>query len=143
MITAAPPRTGCGMMEITAPIFGKSPASTRMIAPMEIAKRLTIFVMPTRPTFWLKEVLGSTPNTVASAEPTPSQITAPASSLSVASRFRPPLTTPAVSPTVSTAVTMNMMHMGTIAATLNCSFTGRSCGTANHAASFTSAHLVM
>lgn len=71
-----------------------------MPAPMAIAKRLTTFVMLTRPTFWLKEVLGSTPK--------PSQTTEPESSLSVGSRFNPPCATPEVSPMVSTAVTMNI-----------------------------------
>ena len=108
-----------------------------------MAKRLTTLVMPTRPTFWLKEVFGSTPKNAASEEPKPSQITAPESSLSVASRSRPPCTTPAVSPTVSTAVTTNMMSMGTMAPMLNWNLTGIHCGMANHAASFTCAQSVM
>ena len=51
---------------------------------------MTIFVMPIRPTFWLKEVFGSTPNREAKEEPRPSQMTEPESSLSVASLPRPP-----------------------------------------------------
>ena len=126
-----------------APTFGNRPLMTRISAPMRMAKRLTTLVMPTSPTFWLKEVLGRTPNTAAMEEPTPSHTTAPDNSLSVASRFRPPFTTPAVSPTVSTAVTTNMISIGKIAPTLNCSGTGRILGMANHAASLTWDHLVM
>ena len=146
MNTAAPPKTGWGMMLMMAPILGNRPASTRMAAPMAMAKRLTTLVMPTRPTFWLKEVLGSTPNRAATAEPKPSQTTAPDSSLSVGARSRPPSTTPEVSPMVSTAVTMNMMHMGMMASSLKrmlvkISLGGR--GRANHLAAPTCSHLVM
>ena len=42
---------------------------------------------------------------------------------------------PAVSPTVSTAVTMNMMPMGTIAASSKVGFTGSRAGMENQAAS--------
>ena len=68
-----------------------------------------------RPTFWLKEVLGNTPNSAAKVEPRPSQMTPPDSSLSEGSRFMPPSITPEISPTVSTAVTINMTSTGRIA----------------------------
>ena len=70
--------------------FGQNPQSIRKIAPMEIANRFTTFVMDTRPTFCEKEVFGSTPNSAAKEEPSPSQITPPDSSESVASRSIPP-----------------------------------------------------
>ena len=85
IMTAAPPRTLCGMMEIRAASFGNRPQKIRKIAPKPRAVRLTIFVMVTRPTFWLKEVFGRTPNRAAREEPKPSQATPPESSLSVAS----------------------------------------------------------
>ena len=88
--------------------------------------------MATRPTFWLKEVFGSTPNSAAKEEPRPSHITPPESSLSVASLPRPPSVIPEISPTVSTAVTINMIRIGTMARASNTHFTGISAGTANH-----------
>ena len=47
----------------------------------------------------------------------------------------PPSMQPEVSPTVSTAVTMNMMQTGMIAAMLKVGFTGSSAGMENQAAS--------
>ena len=61
----------------------------------------------------------------------------PESSLSLGSRFIPPSQTPEISPTVSTAVTMNMTMIGRIAFASNTHFTGISAGALNHAASFT------
>ena len=90
--------------------------------------------MATRPTFWLKEVLGRTPNSAAKAEPTPSQITPPDSSTSLGSRPIPPSITPEISPTVSTAVTMNMTSTGRIARRSNSMGTGISLGRANQLA---------
>ena len=104
------------------------------MAPVARAKRLTTLVMATRPTFWLKEVLGSTPKRAAKEEPSPSQMTPPESSLSVASLPRPPSITPEMSPTVSTAVTTNMMSTGTMARRSNTGFTGSSLGISNQAA---------
>ena len=127
-MTAAPPRTLWGMMDTTAASLGSRPHSTRKIAPQARAVRLTILVMVTRPTFWLKEVLGSTPNRAAKEEPRPSHITPPASSWSVASRPMPPSVTPEISPTVSTAVTMNMIITGMMARRSNTGLTGISCG---------------
>ena len=101
------------------------------------AKRLTTLVMLTRPTFWLKEVLGSTPNSAAKLEPIPSQMTPPDSSVSVASRSMPPMITPEISPTVSTAVTINIIMTGAIARISNTGLTGISWGNANHLASAT------
>ena len=106
----------------------------RNTAPVEMANRLTTLVMATRPTFWLKEVLGSTPKRAAKEEPRPSQITPPESSLSVASRPRPPSITPEMSPTVSTAVTMNMISTGKIARKSKVGFTGSSLGISNQEA---------
>ena len=132
IITAAPPRTLCGMIEISAASFGNSPHAIRKIPPVAIQKRFTTLFMATRPTFWLKEVFGSTPNSAAKEEPRPSHITPPESSLSVASLPRPPSVIPEISPTVSTAVTINMIRIGTMARASNTHFTGISAGTANH-----------
>ncbi len=107
------------------------------MAPVASAKRLTTLVIATRPTFWLKEVLGSTPNSAAKLEPRPSQVTPPDSSLSVASRPRPPSITPEISPTVSTAVTKNIISTGTMARMSNTGFTGISLGISNQGASAT------
>ena len=137
IMTAAPPRTDCGMMETTAPSFGHKPHKIKNTAPHARALRLTIFVMVTRPTFWLNEVFGSTPNRAAAVDPMPSQITPPESSLSVASRFMPPCVTPEMSPTVSTAVTTNITSTGAMARMSNTGATGSGLGTANHAAAAT------
>ena len=115
IITAAPPSTDWGITDMMAPIFGQKPQRIRKIAPMEIAKRLTTFVMDTRPTFCEKEVFGSTPNSAANEEPSPSQITPPDNSVSVASRAIPPSMQAEISPTVSIAVTINIMPMGIMA----------------------------
>ena len=64
--------------------LGTRPQRIRKMPPVASAKRLTTLVMLTRPTFWLKEVLGSTPNSAAKLEPIPSQMTPPDSSVSVA-----------------------------------------------------------
>ena len=101
---------------------------------MDSAPRLTTLVMVTRPTFWLNEVFGRTPNSAANEEPRPSQLTPPDSSLSVASRPMPPSITPEISPTVSTAVTMNMTSTGRIARRSKTGFTGMSLGTENQSA---------
>ena len=78
--------------------------------------------------------LGRTPNKAAKEDPIPSQITPPESSLSVASRPRPPSITPEISPTVSTAVTTNMIITGMIARRSNTGFTGMILGISNQAA---------
>ena len=93
--------------------------------------------MATRPTFWLKEVFGRTPSSAAKEDPRPSHITPPESSLSVASRPRPPSVIPEISPTVSTAVTTNMIQIGTIAFASNTHLTGMIFGIANQDASAT------
>ena len=98
-----------------APIFGQKPQITRNIAPIEIANLLTTFVIETRPTFCENEVFGSTPKSAANDEPRPSQITPPESSESVASLSIPPSTQAEISPTVSIAVTINMIPIGMIA----------------------------
>ena len=134
IMTAAPPRTAWGMMETSAPSLGMRPQRIRKMAPVASAPRLTTLVMATRPTFWLKEVLGRTPKTAAKEEPRPSQMTPPDSSLSVASRPMPPSITPEMSPTVSTAVTMNMISTGRMARISKTILTGTSLGMANQLA---------
>ena len=129
------------MMEIRAPSLGIRPHRIRNTAPEARAMRLTTLVMATRPTFWLKEVLGSTPNSAAKVEPRPSQMTPPDSSLSVGSRFMPPSITPEMSPTVSTAVTMNMISTGRMARISNTILTGTSLGMANQEACATLSQL--
>ena len=124
-------------MEITAASFGHKPHRIKKRAPHAKALRLTILVMATKPTFWLKDVLGKTPNKAANVEPIPSQTTPPESSLSVASRSMPPWVTPEMSPTVSTAVTMNITSTGAIARISNTGATGIKAGTANQDASAT------
>ena len=118
-------------MEISAASLGNRPHAIRKIPPVAIEKRFTTLFIATRPTFWLKEVFGSTPNAAASEDPRPSHITPPESSLSVASLPRPPSVIPEISPTVSTAVTINIMQIGTIALASNTHLTGIIFGTAN------------
>ena len=125
------------MIDTSAASLGQRPHNIRNIAPVASANLLTTLVMATSPTFWLNDVFGRTPNTAARDEPRPSHITPPESSLSVASLPRPPSITPDISPTVSTAVTINIMSTGRIARMSNTGFTGMSCGIANQEASFT------
>ena len=125
------------MMETSAASFGQRPHKIRKIAPVASAKRFTTFVIATSPTFWLKEVFGNTPNNAAKEEPRPSHITPPASSRSVASLPSPPSITPEISPTVSTAVTINIIRTGKIARRSNTGFTGISFGISNQEASAT------
>ena len=132
IITAAPPSTHCGIMDTSAASFGSKPQRIRNTAPHPNAKRFTIFVMVTSPTFWLKDVFGSTPKSAAKEDPIPSHITPPDSSESVASRPIPPSIQPEISPTVSTAVTINIIRTGRIARRSKTGFTGIICGTANH-----------
>ena len=131
IITAAPPSTLCGIIEISAASFGNRPHAIRKIPPVAIEKRFTTLFMATRPTFWLKEVFGRTPSSAAKEDPRPSHITPPESSLSVASLPSPPSVIPEISPTVSTAVTINIMHIGTMAFASNTHLTGIISGTAN------------
>ncbi len=90
IITAAPPNTLLGIIETIAASLGKNPQTKRKIPPNKITNLLTIPVKPTRPTFCENEVLGRTPKNDAIVDPTPSHITLPESSLSVASLFSPP-----------------------------------------------------
>ena len=137
IITAAPPSTDCGMIDINAPSLGIRPHNIRNTAPDASAILLTTLVIATRPTFWLNDVLGSTPKSAASDEPKPSHITPPESSLSVASLPTPPTITPDISPTVSTAVTTNITSTGSIALKSNTGLTGINLGIAIHLASAT------
>jgi len=89
IIIAAPPKTLGGIIETNAPSFGKNPARIKNMAPVAIANLFTTPVIATNPTFWLKEVLGRTPNKDAKLLPSPSAITPPDNSLSVASLLNP------------------------------------------------------
>ena len=137
IMTAAPPSTDWGMTDSSADSLGQKPHRIRNTAPVMMQKRFTTLVTPTRPTFWLKEVLGRTPNREARKLPRPSATTPPESSLVVGSRFRPPLAIPEMSPTVSTAVATYIISMATIACQLNSIATGIKLGRLNQAASAT------
>ena len=67
-----PPKTGKGMDEITAPIFGINPQIIKITPAMVTTWRDMIPVIPTIPTFWLNEVFGKPPKTAATAVPKPS-----------------------------------------------------------------------
>ena len=51
IITAAPPSTDCGMIDISAPSLGISPHNIRNTAPDASATLLTTLVIATSPTF--------------------------------------------------------------------------------------------
>ena len=74
-------------------------------APVAIVKRLTTFVIATRPTFWLKDVIGIQPNREDRELIKPSQAREPEISFVVALRFKPELASACVSPIVSVADT--------------------------------------
>ena len=67
-----PPNTGFGIVETIAPSLGKKPHNTKKPAPIPMVKRLTTFVIPISPTFWLNEVFGITPKMAANILPKPS-----------------------------------------------------------------------
>lgn len=112
IITVHPPKTQEGMVAGNAPIGGNNPAESRMTAPHIMVKRLTIFVMVIKPTFWLNDVMGRQPNTPAdTALIKPSQLSEPDISCSVISRFNPPWQMAVVSPIVSAAETGDISDM--------------------------------
>ena len=119
MTITPPPKTSIGTEEITAPTFGTKPQRIRNIAPIVTTARLITPVIAIRPTFCEKDVFGNAPNKPDTAVPRPSAKVAPWISLSVASRFAPPLVIPDTSPTVSTAETKDMAQKPMIAATEN------------------------
>ena len=102
-----------------------------------VVNRLTTFVIATKPTFWLNDGFGSTPNAAANVEPRPSHTTPPDSSLFDGGRSMPPCVTPEMSPIVSTAVTMNITSTGAMARMSNTGATGIRSGMANHDAAAT------
>ena len=51
IITAAPPSTDCGIIDISAPSLGNNPHSIRNTAPHASAILFTTFVIVTSPTF--------------------------------------------------------------------------------------------
>ena len=114
-----PPKTGKGIDAISAPIFGIRPHMIKKIAPIVTTWRLIIPVIPTIPTFWLKEVFGKPPKTAAAAVPKPSAYVAPEISSSVASRPAPAFVVADTSPTVSIAETMETNVTANTAQKLN------------------------
>lgn len=108
IIIVHPPRTALGSVASTAPTTGKIPARIIIMAPVAITKRFTTLVMATRPTFWLKDVIGIQPNTEDNALTNPSQASEPAVSFWVTSRFKPDDASAEVSPIVSVADTKNI-----------------------------------
>ncbi len=87
-------------------------------APVAIVKRFTTFVMATKPTFWLNEVIGRQPNTDDNALTKPSQAIEPDVSFVVASLPSPDTASADVSPIVSVAETRKINVTDTIALTL-------------------------
>ena len=69
-------------------------------------------------------------------------MTPPDNSSSVASRPIPPSITPEISPTVSTAVTINIINTGKIARKSKTGVTGMNSGMANHFACATASQLI-
>ena len=113
-----PPSTASGNVASTAPKIGKIPAKIIITAPVAIVKRFTTFVMATKPTFWLNEVIGRQPNTDDNALTKPSQAIEPDVSFVVASLPSPDTASADVSPIVSVAETRKINVTDTIALTL-------------------------
>ena len=72
MTITPPPSTGKGIEAIIAPIFGIRPHTTIIKPAIVTTWRDIIPVIPTMPTFWLKEVFGKPPKTPATEVPKPS-----------------------------------------------------------------------
>ena len=100
-----PPRTASGSVARMAPSTGKNPAKIMIIAPAAIAKRLTTFVIATRPTFWLNDVIGRHPNSDEIELTKPSQAIEPEVSLVDAFLSKADDARALVSPIVSVAET--------------------------------------
>ena len=124
-----PPSTASGNVASAVPTAGTNPAMIIMIAPIKIVKRFTTFVMATRPTFWLKDVIGIQPNRPDNALINPSQAIEPLISFSVTSLPNPDAATADVSPIVSVADTKKIIVTDTIALILNSGLNGIKCGT--------------
>lgn len=135
IIIVQPPRTGSGRVEKNAPIFGNKAARIRVKAPNIMVNLFTTFVIATRPTFWLNDVIGVHPNRPDTALRKPSQAREPCTSLSVISLPRPPTQTAVVSPIVSAAETRKTTTRAIIAFKLNSGLNGRKCGIATKLAS--------
>ena len=115
IIIVHPPRTDSGRDAKKLPTGGNNPATNIQTAPVMIVKRLTIFVMATRPTFCEKEVTGGQPSNEEIADAYPSHAREPEISLSSISLFKPVETIAVVSPIVSAADTRKMMQTEKIA----------------------------
>ena len=107
-----------------------------MIAPVAIVNLFTTLVIATRPTFWLKDVIGRHPNTDDNALTNPSQAIEPDVSFSVTSLPRPDTANADVSPMVSVAETRNIKVTERIAFALNSGLNGMICGSAMIEVSF-------
>ena len=130
IIIVHPPRTESGSVASTAPKIGKIPAKIIITAPVAIANRFTTFVIATRPTFWLKEVIGRQPKQADNALTKPSQAIEPVVSFTVTSRFNPDEASADVSPIVSVADTRKINVTDTMAFKLNSILNGIICGNA-------------
>lgn len=119
IIIVHPPSTALGKVASRLPTAGKNPATTMIIAPVEIAYLLTTFVIATSPTFWLKEVIGIHPKIEESALTKPSQAMEPEVSFSVTSLPSPDDARAEVSPIVSVADTRKIRIKENIALALN------------------------
>ena len=130
IISVHPPSTASGSVASKAPKNGKIPAIIIIIAPVAIANLLTTLVMATRPTFWLKDVIGKHPKTEDKALMKPSQAIEPEVSFAVTSRFKPEAARAEVSPIVSVAETKKIKITEKIALALNSGLKGINEGTA-------------
>ena len=104
-VTVAPPSTGCGMVVISAPNFGQKPAASITRPTIRNTRLATTLVVQIRPTFWLYGSVGRPPITAPIMPQTDWPLMAPPSSLSVASRLKPPIAVEDTSPMVCTACT--------------------------------------
>ena len=68
IIMVHPPKTASGRDAKKFPTGGRRPARIMLTAPVMMVKRLTTFVIATRPTFWEKEVTGGHPNNAENAD---------------------------------------------------------------------------
>lgn len=105
----APPRTGCGTSETTAPSTGKSPSRTSSPPPVATTKRLRIPVSATSPMFWAKALAAKPLKTGLTAVARPSARSPAARVLSSASRstIRPRASMSAVDSVMATTMTMH------------------------------------
>ena len=131
IIMVQPPKTELGSVAIKVPNTGNNPAKIMIAAPEAMAILLTTYVIATRPTFWLKDVIGMQPIKEDRELTIPSHAIEPAISFSLTVLPSPEAAIAEVSPIVSVAETRKISMNAMMASGLNSNETGSTFGREN------------